>query len=58
MAYYTKIKKDFTYKGVQLNNIDCYEGDGKSIRVTSAGIGQMVRQIIKSMWAAGRAVRC
>ena len=48
MSYYTKIKKDFSFRKIKFKGIECYEGDGSSIRVTVTGTAQMIRQILKS----------
>lgn len=48
MSYYTKIKKDFSFRKIKFKGIECYEGDGSSIRVTVTGTAQIIRQILKS----------
>jgi hypothetical protein len=48
MGYYTKVKKDFSFRKIKFKGIDCYEGDGTRINVTVTGTAQMIRQILKS----------
>lgn len=48
MGYYTKVKKDFSFRKIKFKGIDCYEGDGTKINVTVTGTAQMIRQILKS----------
>ena len=48
MGYYTKVKKDFSFRKIKFKGIDCYEGDGTRIGVTVTGTAQMIRQILKS----------
>jgi len=50
MGYYTKVKKDFSFRKIKFKGIECYEGDGNSIRVTVTGTAQMIRQILKSQY--------
>lgn len=51
MAYYTKVKKDFSFRKIKFKGIECYEGDGSNINVTVTGTAQMIRQILKSEYA-------
>jgi hypothetical protein len=51
MSYYTKIKKDFSFRKIKFKGIECFEGDGKLINVTVTGTAQMIRQILKNQWA-------
>jgi len=48
MGYYTKVKKDFSFRKIKFKGIDCYLGDGTRINVTVTGTAQMIRQILKS----------
>lgn len=50
MGYYTKVKKDFSFRKIKFKGIECYEGDGNSIRVTVTGTAQMIRQILKNQY--------
>jgi hypothetical protein len=50
MGYYTKVKKDFSFRTIKLKGIECYEGDGTAIRVTVTGTAQIIRQILKSQY--------
>jgi len=50
MAYYTKVKKDFSFRKIKFKGIECYEGDGTVINVTVTGTAQMIRQILKNAW--------
>jgi hypothetical protein len=50
MGYYTKVKKDFSFRKIKFKGIDCYEGDGTSIQVSVTGTAQMIRQILKSQY--------
>lgn len=50
MGYYTKVKKDFSFRKIKFKGIECYEGDEKAIRVTVTGTAQMIRQILKSQY--------
>jgi hypothetical protein len=50
MGYYTKVKKDFSFRKIKFKGIECYEGDGTAIRVTVTGTAQMIRQILKNQY--------
>jgi hypothetical protein len=50
MGYYTKVKKDFSFRKIKFKGIECYEGDGTVIYVTVTGTAQMIRQILKNAW--------
>lgn len=50
MGYYTKVKKDFSFRNIKFKGIECYEGDEKAIRVTVTGTAQMIRQILKNQY--------